>query len=214
MIDILTNVDRRARAEDFDAMHLLRGRVFKDRLGWEVDCRDGRERDAFDDLDPTYLLAFGPTGAVAGSWRLLPTTGPYMMKDTEAFHPLLKDGEAPRRPRLWEASRFAVDMGSGSDGGLAAVGQITAELFHGLVEHCMAEGIEEILTVYDRRIARLLPRVGCHPLWTVGPMPIGGVPTHAGLFDAGPAMLAAIREATGISGSVVGHAPWRKGQAA
>ncbi|HQS48143.1 MAG: hypothetical protein B7Y12_08135 [Rhizobiales bacterium 24-66-13] len=39
-----------------DGMHRLRARVFGERLGWDVDVRNGREMDDFDGCQPTYIL--------------------------------------------------------------------------------------------------------------------------------------------------------------
>jgi N-acyl-L-homoserine lactone synthetase len=49
-----------------DAHHQLRARIFAERLGWEVDVRDGRECDVFDELQPTYILAIQGDVKVAG----------------------------------------------------------------------------------------------------------------------------------------------------
>ena len=38
-------------------MHRLRGRVFKERLDWDVSVSDGLEIDQYDTFKPTYLLA-------------------------------------------------------------------------------------------------------------------------------------------------------------
>ena len=38
-------------------MHRLRGRVFKERLDWDVSVCDGLEIDRYDTFEPTYLLA-------------------------------------------------------------------------------------------------------------------------------------------------------------
>src|SRR3546814_8431759 len=62
-------------------MFQQRYRVFKQRLGWSVADCDGAERDAFDEASPIYLLAYNSDGRLAGSWRFLPTTGPYMLRD-------------------------------------------------------------------------------------------------------------------------------------
>jgi N-acyl-L-homoserine lactone synthetase len=65
-----------------DAMFRNRASVFSERLGWEVTVKDGRERDVFDDENPLYLISVDPyTGAYWGSLRLLPTTGPNMLRD-------------------------------------------------------------------------------------------------------------------------------------
>lgn len=46
-----------------DEMHQLRSRVFAGRLGSRVKIR---ERDEYDALDPTYILALTDRGDVAG----------------------------------------------------------------------------------------------------------------------------------------------------
>ena len=62
-------------------MHRMRYRVFKERLSWKVEVKDGEERDRFDDLNPVYVIALDEAEKVVGSWRLVPTTGPYMLRD-------------------------------------------------------------------------------------------------------------------------------------
>lgn len=62
--------------DNLDEMHRLRARVFAERLQWDVRVENGQERDEFDQLKPLYLLSIDETGALEGSLRLLPTTGP------------------------------------------------------------------------------------------------------------------------------------------
>src|ERR1700716_3981750 len=87
-----------------EGMFRLRHEVFKERLAWEVGSQNGRERDMFDDLDPVYIVC-EEGNDVLGSWRLLPTTKPYMLKDV--FPELLYGMPAPEAPDVWEISRFA-----------------------------------------------------------------------------------------------------------
>jgi N-acyl-L-homoserine lactone synthetase len=90
-------------------MHRLRGRVFKDRLDWDVSVCNGLEIDQYDTFKPTYLMALEQNDVV-GCVRLLPTTGRNMLADT---FPVLLDGNAaPRAARIWESSRFCVDTKS------------------------------------------------------------------------------------------------------
>ena len=107
-------------------MHRLRGRVFKDRLDWDVSVCDGLEIDQYDTFQPTYLLALEQSDVV-GCVRLLPTTGRNMLADT---FPVLLDGNpAPSATRIWESSRFCIDTKSAA---------ATAE--NGLGLNCVALG--------------------------------------------------------------------------
>ncbi len=84
MIEVISSANRERYSNELDQIFRLRHRVFKQRLDWDVASVDGRERDAFDDLDPVYLFGRGPTGEVNATWRLLPTTGPNMLRDSFA----------------------------------------------------------------------------------------------------------------------------------
>ncbi len=206
MIDVLTKAELKIRTADAEAMHRLRYRVFKERLNWDVYSIDGMERDEFDDLDPIYVLAFDEGNKMVGTWRMLPTTGPYMLRDV--FPELLEGRPAPCDPMVWECSRFSIDTDAATNGdGLAALGRSTSEIFCGLVEFCLASGIEQIVTVYDVRIARLLPRIGCTPVWRSRSRRIGNSLTLAGAFDINIEVLSKIRRAGGISGSIIRNIP-------
>lgn len=197
MIQCLTNSDWKTHHHDILEMHRLRSRVFKDRLDWDVTCENGCEWDRFDMLDPIYIVANDESGRVAGTWRMLPTTGPYMLRDV---FPQLMDGlPPPASPRIWEGSRFAVDSSyDGSKASLAALSRTTAEIFCAVVELSLTLGAEEVVTVYDARIARLLPRLGVVPTWRGSPVRIGNTIAMAGRFDISRDVLAKIRERTGL----------------
>jgi acyl homoserine lactone synthase len=65
-----------------DEMFRLRARIFRDRLRWDVQVVDGKERDKYDDEAPVYLIyTDDETGEIKGSLRLLPTTGPTLLAD-------------------------------------------------------------------------------------------------------------------------------------
>src|SRR5215469_5126406 len=115
------------QASQLDGMFRLRHEVFKERLDWEVGTSAGKERDMFDDLDPVYIVC-EHQGEVLGSWRLLPTTGPYMLKDV--FPELLYGRQAPQAPDVWEISRFAVSkrvVGNDSLGTIKTVTNLLLE---------------------------------------------------------------------------------------
>src|SRR6185437_10908809 len=88
-------------------MHRLRYRVFKERLGWDVETAGDLEIDEFDALQPAYLLLRTEDGRLAGCVRLLPSSGPTMLRDT--FPALLPSGPMLEAHDVWESSRFALD---------------------------------------------------------------------------------------------------------
>ena len=208
MIDVLSSREISLNPSLLDAMYRLRYRVFRERMGWDIPVRDGRDHDSFDELDPYYLLAFDDSGRLVGCWRMLPSTGSFMLRDV--FTQLLEGRHPPCDPGVWEGSRFAVECAYSGRRGLGALHHYTAEVFCAVVEFSLAFGIREVWTVYDARVARLLKRMAIQSLWVSGKHRIGNTTAMAGRFRSDEAMLASIRGATGIRGSVIRHAPWTK----
>ena len=200
MIDVVTPDLYALYARELRLMFRQRFRVFSQRLGWVVAGTAGEERDGFDDFFPIYLLAHDDEGeGLAGSWRFLPTTGPYMLRDV--FPQLLEGAKAPYHPLIWEGSRFAVE-GRGSHG------RVSSELLCAVTETCIAFGIRELITVYDARMERLLPRLGCPPKWQSRPCRIDGALAYTGRFDMNHETLSSLRAVGGIQGSVIRNAPF------
>jgi N-acyl-L-homoserine lactone synthetase len=89
--------------KEMDAMFRNRAETFSERLGWEVMVKDGYERDRFD-ANALYLVSVDPhTEEYWGSLRLLPTTGPNMLRDV---FPQLLDGDYIESATIWECSRI------------------------------------------------------------------------------------------------------------
>jgi len=147
-------------SRDLWEMHTLRAKVFKDRLGWEVPIMSGMEIDGYDALEPLYMLirdwaleAGG--GTLRGCWRLLPTQGPYMLKDS--FAQLLHGQQAPEDARIWELSRFAIETDGECCFGFS---EITIESIAQIIRHGYHSGIDQYVTVTTTAIERLLRRAG------------------------------------------------------
>ena len=91
-----------------DEMFRLRARIFRDRLRWDVQVVDGKERDKYDDEAPVYLIyTDDETGEIKGSLRLLPTTGPTLLADF--FSDTLPDAVHLSAPTIWECTRVCLD---------------------------------------------------------------------------------------------------------
>ena len=142
-------------SRDLWEMHRQRAKVFKGRLGWEVPILSGMEIDGYDALEPLYMLIRAPGGALIGSWRLLPTQGPYMLKDS--FAELLHGQPAPSHARTWELSRFVIETGGATQFGFSS---ISLESIRQIIQYGYQSGIDEYVTVTTTAIERLLHRAG------------------------------------------------------
>jgi N-acyl-L-homoserine lactone synthetase len=165
-----------------DRIYRLRALVFDRRLGWDVVVDNGREIDAFDDLDPTYIVVLTSAGDVAGCARLLPATGPTMLEMT--FRQLLRDGRLDAHDRVIESSRFCVDTSVAQSGAVKQIHTATLTLFAGIIEWSMRNGYDEIVTATDLRFERILKRASW-PMQRLGePRLIGEVTSVAGRLPA------------------------------
>ncbi|TJW00064.1 MAG: GNAT family N-acetyltransferase [Mesorhizobium sp.] len=169
----------------------LRARIFGQRLGWEVDVVDDQESDAFDALNPTYVLAVSDSGDVSGCARLLPALGPTMV--TDVFPSLLPNEGLTAHPRMIESSRFCVDTTLEEGRGAGSVHETTLILFAGIIEWCLANGITEIVTATDLRFERILGRIGWPLQRLAEPRKIGVTMAVAGILPADAAVFKRLR---------------------
>jgi acyl homoserine lactone synthase len=188
--------------KEIDAMFRNRAETFAERLGWEVVVEGGYERDAFDDANPLYVVSIDPiTEEYRGSLRLLPTTGPNMLRDV---FPQLLDGDYIESATIWECSRICATAAHGQperNGG--GVNFVLNELILGIGEVAVAAGLTQIAAVFDARMLRVLRSAGCNPEIIGTPHAIGDVLCYAALFDTGQGPLKAFRAATRINHSVL-----------
>jgi acyl homoserine lactone synthase len=159
--------------QEFDNNHInemyrLRARVFRDRMGWDVPTIAGMEIDGYDALGPYYMLIQDADRRVRGCWRLMPTEGPNMLKDT--FPQLLDGREAPVGRHIWELSRFAIETDGEQTFGFA---DLTMHAIQELVTFADRMGITRYVTVTTAAIERLLRRTGIETTRLGSPVKIG-----------------------------------------
>jgi N-acyl-L-homoserine lactone synthetase len=182
-------------------MHRLRYRVFKERLNWDVAVSGDMEIDEFDAMQPVYLLHRNDAGRVTGCVRLLPTTGPNMLRDS--FPILLGPNAAPVSPHIWESSRFSLDVEPETVKTQAGLSRSTFELFAGMIEFGLSYDLTEIVTVTDVRMERILRRVGW-PLRRIhNHHRIGNTLAVAGYVEVSHRMLDHIRSLGELPGPVL-----------
>lgn len=139
-------------------MFAFRHKVFYRQLGWDVQTRYQLEFDEFDDMDPVYMVAADEGGEIEGCWRLLPTTGPYMLRDT--FPQLLKGEPAPGDSHVWELSRFAVAAHEDAGTQQAPLNIVTLDMIRKVYDFAIDHNIREYVTVTSVALERLLKRTG------------------------------------------------------
>jgi len=153
LIKVLSRKD--FASKDLWEMHRLRAKVFKDRMGWEVPIISGMEIDGYDAMEPHYLMASEYDGRLRGCMRVLPSIGPYMLKDT--FPELLYGNQAPENPKVWELSRFAVQA---EDQNWFGFSELTMEVTREIVRFGDMMGIERFVTVTTPSIERMMRHAG------------------------------------------------------
>jgi acyl homoserine lactone synthase len=141
--------------DDINAMYRLRARVFCDRMGWDLPTTGGMEIDGYDAHEPHYMLIQDPSGRVRGCWRILPTDGPNMLRDT--FPQLLQGGPAPAGRHIWELSRFAIESNNDRGFGFA---DLTTRAIRAAISFADRTGIARYVTVTTTPIERMLRRTG------------------------------------------------------
>nr|AAP22376.1 LuxI [Aliivibrio fischeri] len=147
-------------SEEYKGILSLRYQVFKQRLEWDLVVENNLESDEYDNSNAEYIYACDDTENVSGCWRLLPTTGDYMLKSV--FPELLGQQSAPKDPNIVELSRFAVGKNSSKINNSAS--EITMKQFEAIYKHAVSQGITEYVTVTSTAIERFLKRikVPCH----------------------------------------------------
>ena len=187
--------------QELAEMHRLRYRVFKERLDWEVAVSGDMEVDEYDSLQPVYLLYSSGAGRIEGCVRLLPTTGPNMLRDS--FPALLGPNRAPASPVIWESSRFSLDVEPDRRRAQGGLSPATYELFAGMVEFGLARGLSDIVTVTDARMERILRRAGW-PLRRIhDAQRVGSTLAVAGFLEISAAALARLQAVGNLHGPVL-----------
>jgi acyl homoserine lactone synthase len=124
-----------------------------------------------------------------------------MLRDT--FPVLLGADVVPSTPDIWESSRFALDLPPLAPKAAGGLAQATYELFAGMIEFALANGLTRIVTVTDTRMERIL-RLATWPLSRIGqPKSVGKTEAVAGFLEISHASLLRIRRRGRLGGPVL-----------
>jgi acyl homoserine lactone synthase len=177
-----------------EGMFRDRALQFHDRQGWAVTVdATGEERDAYDELNPLYVLWESADGRHGGSMRFLPTVGRTMVN--EHFRHLT-DGVHIASPLIWECTRFCLAPDA-SPRISAALMQAGGEIMEGF-------GIAHFVGVFDARMVRIYRRIGAAPI-VLGAEGEGRDCTSVGLWSSDDVLKARVAQSSGVSAELSRH---------
>ncbi|WP_160297930.1 acyl-homoserine-lactone synthase [Rhodopseudomonas palustris] len=171
----------------------MRHKIFVQERGWTQFEQGTIETDAYDNAHTIYGLAIDHQDDVVGCFRLYPTTLPHMMSEHFAW---MVDGPVPQRPDLLEASRYSIMQGRRDS-------RTYQELFLGIVEYCLSQGITGATALARTLRVPVLQSIGMivRPLGL--PADVDGESNVAVLMETSEESLARIRKNAGVVGSVL-----------
>jgi N-acyl-L-homoserine lactone synthetase len=206
MIRLIQGQDSADYPREMEAMFRARTAVFHRRLGWNVTVHKGRERDRCDAENPLYLIALDDvTGDVAGSARLLPTTGPVTFG--AGASDMFEEPVDLASGTVWECTRFCIHPGSRSSGSLRTATRVSFELNLAVCELGLRAGLTQIQAVYDQFMVKVYERAAWGPAQMTRSTRIGKLPAYVGVWDVTLRTLAEMRAASGIAHDVIETRP-------
>ncbi len=178
-----------------DQMFQLRALVFDQQLGW-VKSNGETEIDYYDALGPVYVVCHAQVDEVIAAVRLLPSSGPNMLRDV--FPELLCGKDPPWADDVWESSRF---FAVGRPPEISPV-QTAFKLVEGMFTCALARGWRGIVSVSDVRMERLMRRTGVRIHRFGPPQRIGNMLAMAGWADVTRENLNLSANAAGSTGDL------------
>ena len=196
----------RARYQDvLSQMFQTRKRVFFDILNWDVAVEGDREIDAYDALNPVYLVwCDRERSRHYGSIRLMPTTGPTLLHDV--FGSTFPDPAALTAPGIWEGTRMCLDERAlSSDYPDMPTGRAFSLLLVALCEFALSHDIHTLISNYEPHFKRIYARAGArvHELGRADGF--GRSPVCCGAFEVSADVLLSMRARLGLSEPVYGE---------
>ncbi len=179
-------------------MHRTRKKVFHDTLGWDVPVIGDMEADAYDTLDPVYVILTDRQMSTAyASLRLLPTTGPTLLHDV--FAETIPETANLSAPGIVECTRFCVDEYFDRKRTWRPDIPASSLLLLGLCEFGIANGIDMVAANFDPVMQRIYRRSGCEVHVHGRSDAFGKRPVCCGTFEVSRRILLQMRAHLGIS---------------
>ena len=144
MVIVLNGSERRKHPDYFERLFRLRHQVFVKQRGWPLPSVNSFEIDQYDTEDAVYFLDLDAGGGIQGTVRMTPTATSSLLADY--FPHLIENGQAPRSPHIYEATRYIVLP---SHKTREALRSAKARLLTVLVEWCLSKRLSHLQAVVD-----------------------------------------------------------------
>ncbi|MFT8803534.1 MULTISPECIES: acyl-homoserine-lactone synthase [Acetobacteraceae] len=155
MIKVFSYNNRNMHIDSYEKMLRARALVFGERMKWDVQIADGKEEDEYDRKhNPLYFIVERPDGTHATSMRIIPTTGPTMLRDK--FHKFFPECPDIYSSTIWESTRYCATLTAGEI-------HYTAELARNLCQTCLENGITHLTGIFFHPMQRIYERAGWPP---------------------------------------------------
>lgn len=128
-----------------------RKRIFNDRMQWDVTVDDEIEMDEFDNENAHYLVSCHKNEVIGGV-RLTSSLHPNLT--FECFEKYFGKINVQRTDTLLESSRFGIENKPGMTS--SCLRNATLDLFCSILHMALSYGFEEIITVVDVRMERII----------------------------------------------------------
>lgn len=201
MIHVVTIHNQHLYARQLDEMFRMRHEFYVKQRGWtDLTSENGREADEFDNDHAIYLMNLDRFGEILATFRLNPTTTPYLLGDKL---PQYLGGEVIRSDEVWDLTRWMVKPHARRKGE-GHIADAQKALLCGVMEFAVSRGATGLTCLMDTVFYDRMAKVW--PIRSIGPalhFEDGGGEAVAVLIDAGPHVLAETRKKTGIYRSVL-----------
>ena len=139
-IHVITDENKAGYEAILDEYFRLRHEVFVGERGWrDLERSDGRDVDAYDNDQATYLVALDD-GRVIGGLRLYPTLLPHMI--SESFAHLVKGRDVLCGSTILECTRYFIVRERRMD-------RTDCRLLAAFQQFCLEEGVTEVTAVVE-----------------------------------------------------------------
>jgi acyl-homoserine lactone synthase len=144
MVLVIRGCQRNEYRHYFDRLFRLRHEIFVKGRNWSLPSSGEFEIDQYDVPDAAYFFDVNPVGDIEGSVRMTPTVKCSLLADY--FPHLVENGESPRSPSIYEATRYIVMPAHKTKENLR---NAKTRLLTAVVEWCMSMKLTHLQTVID-----------------------------------------------------------------